>query len=154
MIKKLQVEEIMMLDQVLGSIIGRGIPVLKQELLDAKDELNKVVTSTLKEKQDIVDKYIVRDENGSGKLKEGVDMTQSLMVTDFESSDEESMVNEINAITDKEVDINFTTVSKDKELLVKVDGEYKTFTLQRYLEMSTEIDSRALGLLTEFFIND
>jgi len=152
--KKLKVEEVMMLDSILGNIIGRGIPVLKTELLEVKTQLGEVVEDTLNKKQDAIDKYITRDEEGKGILKEGIDAAKELMVTDFESSDEEAMVEAIKAITEEEVEINFPTVSKDEEVLVKVNGEYTTFTIQRFLEKSTEVDSRVLGILTEFFIND
>jgi len=154
MVKNLKVEEVMMLDSVIGNIIGKGIPVLKQELLDAKVLLAEVTETTLTAKQTLVDKYITRNEDGTGILKDDVDMSKPLMVTDFVSTDEEAMVKEIEALTAQDIEIEFETVSKGKEILVKVDGEYKTFTLQKYLEMSTEIDSRTLGLINEFFIND
>ena len=144
----------MMLEQVVSTLIGKGIPVLKDSILEANKTLKEITTVTLEKKQEIINKYLTRNEDGSGVLKEGIDETKNLLVTDFESSDEEAMIKEINELVESTIKLDFKCADKDSEVLVKVDGEYKTFTLEDYLNKSTAIDTRILGLLNEFFINE
>lgn len=154
MIKEVTLQEAMMLEQVVSTLIGKGIPVLKDSILEANKTLKEITTVTLEKKQEIINKYLTRNEDGSGVLKEGIDETKNLLVTDFESSDEEAMIKEINELVESTIKLDFKCADKDSEVLVKVDGEYKTFTLEDYLNKSTAIDTRILGLLNEFFINE
>ena len=107
MIKEVTLQEAMMLEQVVSTLIGKGIPVLKDSILEANKTLKEITTVTLEKKQEIINKYLTRNEDGSGVLKEGIDETKNLLVTDFESSDEEAMIKEINELVESTIKLDF-----------------------------------------------
>ena len=119
MIKEVTLQEAMMLEQVVSTLIGKGIPVLKDSILEANKTLKEITTVTLEKKQEIINKYLTRNEDGSGVLKEGIDETKNLLVTDFESSDEEAMIKEINELVESTIKLDFKCADKDSEVLVK-----------------------------------
>lgn len=152
MVREMSIDEIVFVYQGIMRSINQGTPI-KTPLFETNKNIHTAVIHYENAKNEIAEKYLDKDDKGMFIPKDP--SKEPVMVTDFKSKQEETMIKELEALSDRKISIEIHTVSPNRPVLITdKDGITKEITLSDYLELSGNIDAKVSAFLTKYFIHE
>lgn len=152
MILEVGIDELINIYQGIRFCLNTGSPI-KRPLINTEEQIKELLEEYNSSKNEIADKYLVKDEKGSPIQKDS--STAPELMTDYMSNDEEEMVKALDKLGEHIFKLDIDKVSPSRPVLVTKENEVTTeYTLEDFLELSGSVDSKVVVFLNKYFIND
>ena len=143
--------ELLSLQGILSECLTKDKYPVKRPLIKFAKDVDIIVKEHFSKLDSILEKYVTTDDTGKFLLIEGKEKAET--TDDYLCDNREGLNKEATGLLNITHEINIEKISKDKSLIIEVDGKNTKITLEDYLDSAIGMSPGAIDFLYEYFID-